>query len=60
MSILVVGDRSVVEAPLKTLPFVETIQRLDTEGNPVAPPASAKRAAAARSATAIPAQASAN
>ena len=46
MTILVVGDRSQIEGPLKSLPFVETIQRLDTEGNPLPAPA-AKPAAAA-------------
>ena len=38
MAILVVGDRSQIEGPLKSLPFVETIQRLDTEGNSVTRP----------------------
>ena len=33
MTILVVGDRSQIEGPLKSLPFVEAIQQLDTEGN---------------------------
>ncbi len=35
MAILVVGDRSKVEGPLKSLPFVERIEQLDVEGNPV-------------------------
>ena len=39
MSILVVGDRSQIEGPLKSLPFVPAIQRLDTEGNALAPAA---------------------
>ena len=33
MTILVVGDRSRVEGPLKSLPFVKAIRRLDAEGN---------------------------
>ncbi len=53
MTILVVGDRSGVEGPLKSLPFVETIKQLDTEGNPVAAPAAAKPAAAATTATRV-------
>ena len=36
MSILIVGDRSQIEGPLKSLPFVQAIQRLDTEGNALA------------------------
>ena len=43
MTILVVGDRSQIEGPLKSLPFVESIQRLDTEGNPLAPPPARSR-----------------
>ena len=35
MTILVVGDRSQIEGPLKTLPFVKAIRRLDAEGNPL-------------------------
>ena len=35
MAILVVGDRSKVEGPLKSLPFVERIEQLDVEGNPI-------------------------
>jgi zinc protease len=42
---LVVGDRSVIEKPLKTLPFVDKIQRLNTEGDPVPENAAAKPAA---------------
>ncbi len=42
MSILVVGDRSLVEGPLKSLPFAGTIERLDTEGNALAPAANTK------------------
>jgi zinc protease len=45
MSILVVGDRSQVEGPLKSLPFVPSIQRLDNEGNTVAPPPARTKAA---------------
>jgi len=39
MTILVVGDRSVIEGSLKSLPFVETIHPIDTEGKPLAAPA---------------------
>jgi zinc protease len=46
MTILVVGDRAQVEGPLKSLPFVASIQRLDAEGKTLPAPA-AKRAAAA-------------
>ena len=60
MTILVVGDRSLVEGPLKSLPFVQTIQRLDTEGNPLAPPASAKPAAAAKTGASAGSRASTN
>jgi hypothetical protein len=35
MTVLVVGDRSWIEASLKTLPFVKSIGVLDTEGNPI-------------------------
>jgi zinc protease len=35
MTILVVGDRAKVEGPLKSLPFVKEIRRLDAEGNPL-------------------------
>jgi len=46
MAVLVVGDRSQIEGPLKNLPFVKAIQPLDTEGNSVSAPAAAKPAAA--------------
>jgi zinc protease len=39
MSILVVGDRSKIEASLKTLPYARVINALDLDGNPL--PASA-------------------
>lgn len=45
MALLVVGDRSQVEGPLKTLPFVQTIEQLDVEGNPVGEKPGAKPAA---------------
>jgi zinc protease len=48
MSILIVGDRSQVEGPLKSLPFAPSIQRLDTDGNAVAPPATGSKPAATR------------
>ena len=35
MTILVVGDRSKIEGPLRSLPFVKSIRFLDTEGNPM-------------------------
>ena len=35
MTVLVVGDRAKVEGPLKSLPFVKVIRRLDPEGNPL-------------------------
>jgi zinc protease len=61
MSILIVGDRSQVEGSLKTLPFVDSIQRLDTEGNPLAPSAATKPAAgAAATGSAMPARAGTN
>jgi zinc protease len=60
MSILIVGDRSQLEGPLKGLPFVPAIQRLDTEGNAVAPPAKTKAAAAAGADSATRARASRN
>jgi zinc protease len=47
MTILVVGDRSGVEGPLKSLPFVQSVKALDTEGNPIAAPAVTKPVAAA-------------
>jgi hypothetical protein len=44
MTILVVGDRKVVEPKLKELPFAQVIHLLDAEGNP---PSQADKAAAA-------------
>ena len=38
MTILIVGDRAAVEGPLKNLPWVKTIRRLDAEGNPLPQP----------------------
>ena len=38
MTILVVGDRAWIEAPLRSLPFVRTIRLLDTGGNPLPNP----------------------
>jgi zinc protease len=38
MTILIVGDRSKIEGPLKSLPFVKSIQMLDTEGKPITAP----------------------
>ena len=35
MTILVVGDRSRIEAPLRSLPFVKTIRLLDVQGSPL-------------------------
>jgi zinc protease len=35
MTILIVGDRSWIEEPLRTLPFVKTIRLLDREGKPL-------------------------
>ena len=46
MAILVVGDRSAIEGPLKSLPFVDKIQRLDADGDPVPDNTRAKPAAA--------------
>ncbi len=34
-TILVVGDRARIEAPLKTLPFVKSIRLLDPHGEPL-------------------------
>jgi zinc protease len=45
MSILIVGDRSQIEAPLLSLPFVQDIERLDPLGNPLPGSAGRKRAA---------------
>ncbi len=39
MTVLIVGDRSRIEGPLKTLPFVKSVRRLDAEGNPLTEPA---------------------
>jgi zinc protease len=61
MTILVEGDRAQIEGPLKSLAFVPAIQCLDTDGNALAPPASAKPAAAARAtSSALPAHAAPN
>jgi len=46
MSVLVVGDRSQIEASILSLPFVQRIERLDTQGNPVPGSAVLKPAAA--------------
>jgi predicted Zn-dependent peptidase len=35
MTILVVGDRARIEAPLRSLPFVKTIRLIDVDGTPV-------------------------
>ncbi len=48
MAILIVGDRSQIEAPLKTLPFIGAIQQLDTEGNPITPAAAAVKPGSSR------------
>jgi zinc protease len=45
MTILVVGDRSQIEAPLLSLPFVRSIQQLDALGNPVGDSAASRPAA---------------
>ncbi len=45
MAILVVGDRSQIEEPLRSLPFVERFEQLDVEGNPVPAKLRAKPAA---------------
>jgi zinc protease len=44
MALLVVGDRSQVEGPLKSLPFFGKIEQLDVEGNPVGAKPKAKPA----------------
>ena len=36
MTILIVGDRKKIEAELKSLPYAQVINALDTEGNPLA------------------------
>ena len=51
MAILVVGDRSQIEGPLKSLAFVKAIERLDVEGNPVVDKLRAKPAAARKGAS---------
>jgi zinc protease len=51
MAILVVGDRSQIEGPLKSLPFVKAIERLDVEGNPVLDKSRVKPAAARKGAS---------
>ncbi|HZW33625.1 MAG TPA: pitrilysin family protein [Isosphaeraceae bacterium] len=38
MTILIVGDRAQVEGPLKSLPWIKAIRRLDAEGNPLPRP----------------------
>ena len=38
MTILVVGDRSKIEGPLRSIPFVKNIRLLDQEGNPLPEP----------------------
>jgi zinc protease len=45
-AVLVVGDQSAIENPLKSLPFVEKIQRLSAEGEPIPDKVPAKRSAA--------------
>jgi zinc protease len=45
MTILIVGDRAVIEGSLKSLPFVDAIHPIDTEGKPLAAPAPAPGAA---------------
>jgi zinc protease len=49
MSILVVGDRSQIEAPLLSLPFVQNVQSLDALGNPLHDSSALKPAARVRS-----------
>jgi zinc protease len=46
MTVLVVGDKSQVEGPLRSLPFGKTIHLLDAEGNPIGEDESASRKAA--------------
>jgi zinc protease len=48
MSILIVGDQSKIEKPLRSLPFVKAIELLDNEGGPLRPAGTAKRSAAAK------------
>jgi zinc protease len=54
MAILVVGDRSLIEGPIKSLPFVDGIERLDAEGKPIPGPAPAANKAAAARISGIP------
>jgi zinc protease len=49
MTILVVGDRSRIEASLRALPSVKSIRLLDTAGRPLADAPAPKPAAAAKS-----------
>jgi len=46
-TILVVGDRVRIEKPLKALPFVKSIQLLDSNGDPMPPSRRANDAAPA-------------
>ncbi len=46
MTILVVGDRKVIEPKLKELPYASTIHQLDPEGNPVSKMEAVRPAAA--------------
>ncbi len=48
MTILVVGERAQIEAPLLNLPFAHNIERLDTLGRPLADSAASKPAAVER------------
>ena len=41
LTVLVVGDRSKVEGPIKALPFAKVVNVLDTEGNPLPAPGAA-------------------
>jgi zinc protease len=45
MTILVVGDRSKIDGPLRSIPFVKSILLLDKEGNPLPEPAAPKSVA---------------
>jgi zinc protease len=45
MTTLIVGDRSQIEGPIKSLPFVERIQQLTSEGKHLETPAAKKAAA---------------
>jgi zinc protease len=46
MTVLIVGDRSAVEQPLTSLPFVKVIHHIDAEGNPVSNNPGSRKAAA--------------